>query len=327
MKKCIFILAILALALSPLMATGSTDQKGGGAALNWPTQPINLVVAFGAGGNSDYNARTTAKYLTQDLGQPFVVTNVGASGGTVAAAQVKDAKPDGYTVLVQQLSLNVATAAGVIDFSYADLAPVCVFAKASDEVMTVRADSPWNSIQDLIADSKKNPGKFRLTANTGASTQWIAIAMQNAGAQLNIVSSGGSGERIPLLLGDHVDIIPIQVNMITDYLKTKQFKILATVSSERSPSMPNIPTLKESGVDCSYEYYNTFFMPKGTDPAIIAKFSQAVKNVVNNKPEYAKDIESFDQKPFWLDTQPTTEHFATELKNLMAISDLLKGKK
>ena len=331
MKKLFVVLAILVLTMSPLMAGGSSDAKSsggsGGAKVTWPTQPINLVVAFGAGGNSDYNARTMAKYLTPDLGQPFVVTNVGAAGGTVAAAQVKDAKPDGYTVLVHQLSINVATAAGVVDFSYADLAPVCVFAKASDEVMTVRADAPWNNVKDLIEDSKKNPGKYRLTANTGASTQWIAIAFQNAGAQLNIVSSGGSGERIPLLLGNHVDIIPIQINMIEDYLKTNQFKVLATVSAERSPSLPNVPTLKESGVDCSYSYNNAFFMPKGTDPAIIAKFSQAVKKVVETNADYAKDIEKFAQKPFWMDTKPTDDYFANELKNLMAISDILRGKK
>ena len=331
MKKFSLILAVLVLVLSPLMAGGSSDAKpaGGGAAaptVNWPTQAINLVVAFGAGGNSDYNARTMAKYLTPELGQPFVITNVGAAGGTVAATQVKDAKPDGYTVLVHQLSINVATAAGVINFSYADLAPVCVFAKASDEVIAVRADAPWKTIQDLIADSKNNPGKYRLTANTGASTQWIAIAMQKAGANLNIVSSGGSGERIPLLLGNHVDVIPIQINMIEDYLKTNQFRVLATVSAQRSPSMPNVPTLKESGVDCSYSYYNSFFMPKGTDPAIIAKFSQAVKKVVDTQSEYAKEIASFAQTPFWMDTQPTANHFAEELKNLMAISDILRGK-
>jgi tripartite-type tricarboxylate transporter receptor subunit TctC len=319
MKKLLLNLAALSLASAPLMAAEPSA--------NWPNQAINLVVAFSAGGNSDYNARAMAKYVSQELGQPIVITNVGAAGGTVAAAQVKDAKPDGYTVLVHQLSLNVAAASGVIDFTYADLAPVAVFAKASEEVIAVRADAPWNSIQDLIADSAKNPGKYRLTANTGASTQWIAIAMQNAGAKLNVVSSGGSGERIPLLLGNHVDVIPIQINMIGDYLKTNKFKILATVSAERSPSLPNLPTLIESGVKCSYNYYNTFFMPKGTDPAIIAKFSQAVGKVVSGNAAYAKEIAAFGQTPFYMDTPATTEHFANELKNLMEISDVLRGKK
>ncbi|MDR1835927.1 MAG: tripartite tricarboxylate transporter substrate binding protein [Fusobacteriaceae bacterium] len=299
----------------------------GSDASAWPKQAINLVVAFGAGGNSDYNARTMAKYVSKELGQPIVITNVGASGGTVAAAQVKAAKPDGYTVLVHQLSINISAASGMVDFTYADLAPVCVFAKASDEVLAVRTDAPWKTVTDLIEDSQKNPGKYKLTANTGASTQWIAIALQNAGAKLNIVSAGGSGERIPLLLGGHVDVIPIQINMIEDYIKTGKFKVIATVSPQRSSAVPDAPTLIESGVKCSYNYLNTFFMPKGTDPAIVAKFSKAVEKVVNTNADYAKEIESFAQKPFYMDTEPTEKHYADELKNLMEISDVLRGGK
>jgi len=327
MKKVVTFSTVLFLSASFLMAGGESEQSGAAGGTDWPKQAINLVVAFGAGGNSDYNARTMAKYVSQELGQPIVITNVGASGGTVAAAQVKDAKPDGYTVLVHQLSINIATASGMIDFSYADLAPVCVFAKASDEVLAVRSEAPWNTITDLIEDSKKNPGKFKLTANTGASTQWIAIALQNAGAQLNVVSAGGSGERIPLLLGGHVDVIPIQINMIEDYLKTDKFKVIATVSPQRMAAMPNVPTLVESGVKCSYNYLNTFFMPKGTNPAIIAAFSQAVKKVVDTNGSYAKEIAAFAQEPFFMDTQPTIDHYAAELKSLMEISDVLRGRK
>jgi tripartite-type tricarboxylate transporter receptor subunit TctC len=327
MKKLAVLFVVLFGCSALLMAAGTSDNGQGAGAASWPQQAINLVVAFGAGGNSDYNARAMAKYVSRELGQPIVITNNGASGGAVAAAQVKDAKPDGYTVLVHQLSINIAQAAGMIDFGYADLAPVCVFAKASDEVIAVREDAPWNTIGDLIEDSKKNPGKFRLTANTGASTQWIAIALQNAGAQFNVVSSGGSGERIPLLLGGHVDVIPIQVNMIEDYLKTNQFKILATVSAQRSSALPNVPTLIESGVNCGYSYNNAFFMPKGTDPAIIAKFSAAIAKVVAENKDYAGEIVAFAQKPFYMNTQDTTDHFAKELSQLMSISEQLRGKK
>jgi tripartite-type tricarboxylate transporter receptor subunit TctC len=328
MKRAGIFLAVLLIPCVWLMAGAGSDGAGGsGAAASWPRQSINLVVAFGAGGNSDYNARAMAKYVSQELGQPIVITNVGASGGTVAAAQVRDAKPDGYTVLVHQLSINIAQASGMVDFGYADLAPICVFAKASEEVIAVRADAPWKTVQDLIADSKRNPGKFKLTANTGASTQWIAIAFQNAGAQFNVVSSGGSGERIPLLLGGHVDVIPIQINMIQDYLNTNQFKVLATVSPQRSAALPNVPTLVESGVNCGYNYLNTFFMPKGTDPAIVAKFSAAVAKVVAENTGYRQEIAAFAQEPFYMDTAATTEHFANELKQLMNISDQLRGKK
>jgi tripartite-type tricarboxylate transporter receptor subunit TctC len=284
-----------------------------------------MVVAFGAGGNSDNNARAMTRYLTEILGQPFVVTNVGAAGGTVAAAQVRDSAPDGYTMLVHQLSINVATAAGVIDFSFEDLAMVCVFSRAAEEVLAVRADSPWHTIADLVADSQRRPGVIRHAANTGASTQWIAIALLNAGAQLNVVAAGGSGERIPLLLGGHVDIIPIQINMIEDYLSTRQFRVLATVSAERNSSRPNTPTLLESGVDVSYDYYNTFFMPKGTNPAIIQRMSEAVRQVVQTNANYARDIQAFSQLPFWMSTQDSIRHYREELDSLMAISHTLRG--
>lgn len=292
----------------------------------WPDKPINLVVAFGAGGNSDFNARALAKYLSKELGQPVVVSNVAGAGGTIAAAQIKDSKPDGYNILVSQISMNLAEAVGMVNFGYRDLATVCVFSRGADEVLVANESAPWKSIKDLIEDSKKNPGKYKITANTGASTQWIAVALRNAGAQLNVVSSGGSGERLTLLLGKHVDIIPMPWNMVEDYVKTGKFKVLANVSPVRSKRIPDVPTLKELGINCSYYYDNTFFMPKGTDPAIVAKFSEAVGKVVNTNADYRKECEGFAQEPTYRGTKETIDHYAVELGELMKISEQLKGK-
>ena len=297
-----------------------------GGAASWPEQAVNLVVAFAPGGNSDYNARALAKYLIKKLGQPVVVTNVAGSGGSIASAQVKDTKPDGYTVLVNQISMNLAQVVGMVDFGYQDFEPVCVFSRGADEVLVVRAETPWKTLGDLIEDSKKNPGAIKLTANTGASTQWIAIGLQKAGAQLNVVSAGGSGERIPLLLGGHVDMIPMPWNMVKDYVDTGKFKVLATVSPKRSPLLPEIPTLLELGVDCGYYYYNTLFMPKGTDPLIVETMSKAVGEIVNGSEEYRKEMEGFFQAPTYLDTAETIEHYRQEYEKLLTIADQLKGK-
>jgi len=296
-------------------------------AASWPAKPVNFVVAFAAGGNSDYNARAIAKYLSKELGQPVVVSNIAGSGGSIAAAQVKDAKADGYTVLVSQISMNIAEAVGMVKFGYRDFSPVCVFSRAADEVLVVRADAPWNSLQELIEDTKKNPGKYKLTANTGASTQWTAVGLQGAGARFNVVSSGGSGERLTLLLGNHVDIIPMPWNMVEDYVKTNKFKVLATVSPERSPQLPGVPSLKELGIGGSYYYYNTLFMPKGTDPAIVEALSKAVEKIVNTNDDYRKEMAGFMQKPTYLNTEDTVSHYRQELDALLEISDQLKGVK
>lgn len=325
MKKLISVLIVIVFSLSFVMAAGQSES-GASEADKWPTQPINLVVAFAAGGNSDYNARAIAKYLTKELGQPVVVTNVAGSGGSIAAAQVKDAKNDGYTILVSQLSMNIAQAAKMVDFGFNDFELACVFSASADEVLVANADAPFNNVQELIAESQKNPGKYKLTANTGASTQWIAIGLQQAGAKLNVVSAGGSGERLPLLLGRHVDLIPMPYNMVQDYVNKGQFKYIANVSNQRSAALPDVPTLRESGVNAGYYYYNTMFFPKGTDAKIVEKFSNAVGKIINTNAEYRKEMEGLFQVPTYMNTADTVAHWTKELEEMMAISDLLQGK-
>ncbi|MDD3904748.1 MAG: tripartite tricarboxylate transporter substrate binding protein [Sphaerochaeta sp.] len=327
MKKLLCVLLILALAVTSVMAAGQGETPAtADASTKWPQQPINLVVAFAAGGNSDYNARALGKYLTKELGQPVVVTNVAGSGGSIAAAQVMEAKNDGYTILVSQLSMNIAQAAKMVDFGFQDFELACVFSASADEVLVANADAPFNNVEELIAESQKNPGKYKLTANTGASTQWIAIGLQQAGAKLNVVSSGGSGERLPLLLGRHVDLIPMPYNMVQDYVNKGQFKYIANVSNQRSAALPNLPTLREGGVNAGYSYYNTMFFPKGTDAKIVEKFSEACGKVINTNADYQKEIAALFQAPTYMNTKDTVAHWTKELEEMMAISDLLQGK-
>ena len=297
-------------------------------AASWPAKPVYLVVSFAVGGNSEYNAMAIAKYLSKELGELIVVSNISGSGGSVAAEQVKDAKADGYTVLASHISMNIAEAVGMVNFGYRDFAPVCVFSRNADEVLAVRADAPWNSLQELIEDTKKNPGKYKLTANTSTSAQWTAVGLQGAGARFNVVSSGvekaDSSERLTLLLDNHVDIIPMPWNMVEDYVKTNKFKVLATVSPERSPQLPGVPSLKELGIGGSYYYYNTLFMPKGTDPAIVEALSKAVEKIVNTNDDYRKEMAGLMQKPTYLNTEDTISHYRQELDALLEISDQLK---
>lgn len=319
----------LKIVLATITTTAAVFSSSSFAETNWPQRPVNLIVAFAAGGNSDYNARALAKHLTKELGQPVVVSNITGSGGSIAAAQVKDMKPDGYNVLVTQLSLNMGEATGMVNFGFKDFSPCCIFSGAADEVLVVNADAPFNTIEELITESNKNPGKYKLAVNTGASTLWIAIGLKQAGAKLNIVSSGGSGERLPLLLGRHVDIIPMPFNMVQSYVDKGQFKYIANVSNERSKNkkLANVPTLRESKVPAGYFYYNTMFFPKGTDPEIISKLASATRKVIYENKEYQKEIEGFFQQPIYKSTEDTIRIWEKERQELLNIGDLLKGKK
>lgn len=295
--------------------------------VNWPTKPVQLVVPFTAGGDTDYNARVMAKYLEKKLGKPFTVTNVVGGGGAIADNRVKNAANDGYTILVNHVTLNLSAASKVIDYNFKEYEMGCVFASCIGDALLVRGDSPWNSVKDMIEDTKAHPGKYKIAANTGTTSHYVAISLQNAGAKFNVVDSGGSADRLVALLGGHVDVIPASLPAVKDYLKTGKLKALAVLTPNKVKLYSQYPTLKESGVDCAYTYNYTMFFPKGTNPAIAEKLAAAIKDIVDNDKNYAAEIKkAYLQDPFCMNRADSTKHWDAELANVMKISDKLQGK-
>lgn len=301
-------------------------MAGQAFAADWPSKAINLIVPYGAGGNSDFNARALAKYLPDLIGVPVVVTNVPGSGGTIGAAQVKNAKPDGYTVLVHQLSLNIAEAAGMADYGIKDFELGCVISKSAPEVLVALTKAPFNNIPEMIAYTKQHPGEVKFTANTGATTMWTAIGLLKAGAKLNVVSSGGSGERLQVVLGGHADIVPLNYNMIEPYVNDGTLKILGSVSDSRSELIPDVKTLREVGVNVGYDYMNTLIFPKGTDPQKVEKLCGAAGEIINNNQSYRAEMKANYQPPTWMNVKDTNAHWYKQRDELMAIKDTLQGK-
>lgn len=299
--------------------TASTDTS-------WPEKSINIIVPFSAGGDTDYNARTMAQYLGEELGQTVVVTNVTGSGGTIAANQVKDSANDGYTILCTHVSLNMSAVTKTIDWDYSDLTMGGIFAMGLGEAVIVRGDAPWDTLQDLIDDSAANPGKYTMSATTGASTMWAPIALNKAGASLNIVDAGGASDRVVALLGEHVDVICNSISSVKDYLATGDFKVLATCTAERSEEYPDVPTMKEEGLDCAYNMDYTFFFPAGTDQAIVDKLNAAVAKVVSENEEYQQGIyDTYQQQPACYDQAESEAYWSDELGRLMDMQDYFLG--
>lgn len=312
---------------------------GGGAAkkaadnkkktTDWPKKPIQLICPFSAGGDTDFNARTLAKYLGKKLGVSVVVSNVKGSGGAIAANQVKKSKPDGYTALFIHDAINIIKAANVVDYSFKDFTTGCTVAISQDDYILVKGDSPWNSVQDMIKDAEAHPQKYRFGCAVGSTTHWQAIALNNAAhGAFNIVEVGNGADRVVGMLGGNLDVIANPIGTVKDYVKTGQMKILASCGDKRNKNYPNVPTFKESGVDCSFKMHYSVFFPKGTDPVIVQKFYEAVKDIVTNDKEYAAEInKAYEQDPFCLSPEDTVKYFDNELTDLMKISDQLSGKK
>lgn len=293
MMKKTFLFAVCAILVFSISDAWAKDT-------DWPKRPIQIVVPFGAGGDTDMNARIFIKYLEPLLGKGLAVVNVSGGGGSIGSRRVKDARPDGYTVLFFHDAMQVNTFSGVADFTWRDFEFSCIAGQETGTFVAVKSDSKWKTIRELVEDSAANPGKITIAGNIGASTYLTAMLLNKAGAAFNIVNHGGSSERITALLGGHVDVIQNPLVNIKSYVENGELRILANQAPERPPLAKDIPTLRESGFPVSFQYRYFFLFPKGTPSAIVEKFADAVEKIVTTNPEYAEDIKkTLVQSPFF----------------------------
>jgi tripartite-type tricarboxylate transporter receptor subunit TctC len=289
---------VLLFAVCAVLAFTASDSRAADA--DWPRRPIQVIVPFGAGGDTDMNARIFAKYLDPLLGKPLAVVNVGGGGSSIGSRRVKDARPDGHTVLFFHDAMLVNSASGVADFTYKDFEFSCIAGQETGTFVAVKSDAKWKTIKELVDDSAANPGKITIAGNIGATTYLTAMLLNKVGGAFNIVNHGGSSERITALLGGHVDVIQNPLVNIKSYIENGEVRVLANQADPRPPLAQEYPTLKESGYDVVFQYRYYFLFPKGTPRAIVDKMADAVEKVVTTNPEYAEDIKkTLVQSPFF----------------------------
>ena len=300
----------------------SSTEEGG---TDWPTKSINMIVPMGAGGDTDFNARTYAMYLEDVLGETVAVTNITGNGGALGSEEVKNASPDGYTCLFYHTCLNINQATGIADYGSEAFDVVAVVGESSGEAVVVRADAPYDTMEELIAYSQANPQTVKIAANTGATSHWASVVLNvEEDAQLNIVNASSSAERVASLLGGHVDVIINPIGTVQDYVTSGDFKYLGVTTSERLDYLPDVPTCLEQGVNMSYDLTYYVLFPKGVDPAITEKFAEAIKTV-SEMPEYAEAIKTaYNQTPLFMNTEDSIAYIQEENEKMMAYADYFK---
>jgi len=252
----------------------------GATAQNWPSKPVRLVVGFGPGGVADITARVVAQKLSQDLGQPFVVDNRPSAGGIVAADAVAKSEPDGYTLLLMSNG-NAVSASLFKSLPYdtvADFAPVSTLGFFDVAIVTT-PDTKIDSLRGLIARAKANPGKLNIgTINVG-STQHLSAELfkSMAGVDAETIPYKGSPAVISALRGKDVEIAFEMLAPIIPQAQSGAVKILAVTSDRRSPLLPDVPTVAESGVP-GYQAssWNAIAAPARTPQAIVDRLNQAI---------------------------------------------------
>lgn len=317
MQKIITRLFVIALAIS--MSVFSCCAAN--AETSWPEKPVTFVVPWSAGGDTDFFARSLAKYLGEELGKTVNVINTTGGGGSVASNEVKDSEPDGYTFLCFDTALALNHASAIADFGYEAFSPVCMMAKNTGEYMVVRSDAPYNTVAELVEYTKKNPNTVKLAANTGATSYYVAVRLQELGAAFNVVNAGSSSERIASLIGGHIDVSVNAMGVISQYLPgtgTGQLKILACMAPNRSKAFPDVQLATEQGIDLSYDMTYNILAPKGTDPEIIKKLSAACKKIITTNKDYADEIwKAYGADPFYQDTAEAVNTLKAEDEKYM----------
>jgi tripartite-type tricarboxylate transporter receptor subunit TctC len=280
-NKGIFVLLLGIMVV--LAGCSSQSSSGDSAAEDYPKKTIQLIVPWGAGGDTDAIYRLVAKELEKDLGQSVVIKNVSGGGGTIGATQALNADNDGYTILAGHDSIAMSDLMGKADFGYFDFEPVALMTSTYDAIAT-NPDNPWDNMKDVVEDAKKNPGKLTYAASIGSTSQLEPVLIQTvADIEFNIVGYEGTAKRMQAVVGNQVDFGSVSVVAGKDYLKANKMKLLGYTGDKRSPAIPDVPTLKEQGIDVVSATNRGVFAPKGTPEEIVKKLSDALGKVAKNK--------------------------------------------
>jgi tripartite-type tricarboxylate transporter receptor subunit TctC len=248
------------------------------AADEWPKKPVQVYIPYKPGGDTDLSSRIMAKNTSKVLGKPVVIVNLAGASGSLAPLKVKDARTDGYTALYYHPSFFMNKLMDVIDFDHNAFEVVAIPAFADSDVICVNAKSDIKTIDDLVKKAKAAPSSIKYAASLGNYSYIQGVAIEDAaGVEFNKVDIGGGSDKLQALLGGHLDVSVFTINMIKDYVDSGELRVLAQFAPERSEFIPDYPTLKESGIDVSFEKFYFVAMPKGTPQEIVTAFAEGIK--------------------------------------------------
>ncbi len=258
------------------------------AAEHWPTRPITLVVPFGAGGITDVTARTVAKLLQEELGQPVVVDNKPGAGGNIAAGSVARAKADGHTLMVMTNGMvavnpliNKALNHGAIkDFTY-----ISMIAN-TPLVLVVSEKSPIRDLRSLVALARQQrEGVAFASSGLGTSIHQVLASLQQATDTtfLHVPYKSGA-EAANALLSEAVQVTAVETVVVGPFVESGRMRPLGVTSSQRVPRLPNIPTVAEQlGAEFDVGSISGVVAPVGTPPAIVKRLEEAMAKVLGSE--------------------------------------------
>jgi tripartite-type tricarboxylate transporter receptor subunit TctC len=293
-------------------------------AQQFPNRPVTLIVPWPAGGGTDIGMRALAAATEKHLGQSIVIENRPGAGGTIGPANMAaNAKPDGYTIsqlpitvfrmpFIQKTSFDPAK-----DFTYIIHLTGYTFG------VVVRADAPWKTFQELLDDAKANPGKINY-GTPGAGTS-LHITMEQIAKQKGIkwtqVPFKGQADSMNALLGGHIHVQADSTGW-AGAVNGGQARLLVTWGTARTKNWPNVPTLKETGVDMISNSPFGIGGPKGMDPAVVKVLHDAFKKGME-EPIYRDAMAKLDQEDYYFGTADYEKYATQQIKEQKELVEAL----
>ena len=293
-------------------------------AADYPSRPITMVVPFSPGGVSDTTGRPLATLMSKILGQPIVVENRPGAGGGIGMAYTAKTAPDGYTIMMGLPSISAIPVAEEMQgrtpsYSTSQFEGIARVS-ADPTVISVRGDSKWQSLQELIDDAKQDPGSISFSSSGMYGTTHVAMERfaQAADIQLLHVPYGGGGEQVSALLGGHVQATSQTYGNTSQHIKSGAFRPLAVQSAERLEALPDVPTLKELGLDAEYYLWAGVFVPTGMPADIKARLREATKEAIAS-PDFEKVMNGMGTPIQYLDAPEFDDFWRTDEKQQVQV--------
>lgn len=267
----------------------------GAAAQGWPTKPVKLIVSYPPGGTVDAVARVIAPRLSERLHQPVVIDNRAGAGGAIGGDAVAKSPADGYTLLLDASNhaQNPALRSKMPFDTLRDLAPVSLLVKVPN-VLVVTPSTPYRSVKDLLAQAKAKPGEINFASSGNGSAQHLAGELFQAmgGVRMTHVAYKGGGPALTDVMAGQVPVFFASLASSLPYIQAEKLRAIAVTGKSRSPVLPQLPTVAESGLQ-GYEVYewNAILAPRGTPTPVVERLATELAAVLQ-EPEVKSRLQA-----------------------------------
>lgn len=293
--------------------TAKPAEAASTAKSDWPTRPVNVTVAASAGGATDIIVRKYAEKFQEVTGQPMVITNV---SGAAAYVTTKGAEADGYNFGTMSTAFLTYKHQGKVDFSWDEAYdPTALFGVSGMLGFVVRADSQFQTINDLVDYAKANPGQLTVGNGSGTPFYWQLAFQKATDTDLYTVHLGDTNELNVALLGKQVEVIVSRYTAVKSYLESGDFKMLCFATENRSTLAPEVPTCKESGIDFTFSPEMVAIVaPKSAPAEALDALNQIIYDMQQD-PAFAEELAKLGQEI------PDRQYTVSDLKDFVATAE------